>query len=64
MKIEIFSFMKFEEAYNDYCKALKKHGFKTVKGFIKDFFTTEFVLPTSITSLATTHIDPTLTPLD
>lgn len=53
---------EIEKSYHDYNKSLKKHGIMTTIGFIKDLFSTEFVLPTAISSITTEFINPTLTP--
>lgn len=53
---------EIEKSYYEYNKSLKKHGIMTTLGFIKDLFSTEFVLPTAISSVASQILNPSLTP--
>lgn len=53
---------EIEKSYYEYKKALKKHGMTTRIGFLKDLFSTEVVLPTAISSVASHIINPALMP--
>lgn len=53
---------EIEKLYYEYKRALKKHGVMTRLGFVKDLFSTEVVLPTALSSVASYLIKPELMP--